>query len=85
MNDVRPGQRARNQRARVALRALGVIALCAAAADALWFTDAEKSAHYLFGYWFDALWAVQVPLLFLGVAALASSFLFQARQTRGQA
>ena len=69
----------RSRRAGTALWLLGLFALCASAADALWlrFADTEKSAHYLFGYWFDAVWSIQVPLLILGVLAIAAGFFLQ--------
>jgi hypothetical protein len=55
---------------------LGLLALCASAADALWlrFADTEKSAHYFLGHWFDAVWTLQVPLLVIGVLAISAGF-----------
>lgn len=69
----------RSRRAGTALGLFGLLALCASAADALWlrFADTEKSAHYLFGYWFDAVWSIQVPLLLLGVLAIAAGSFLQ--------
>lgn len=62
---------------RAALRGLGLLALCAFVADVLWFqfVETEKSAHYLFGYWFDAVWTVQLPLFLTGLVAIVISFL----------
>jgi len=77
MSSVPPGESVQPRRMRTALRGLGLLALCAFAADVLWFqfVETEKSAHYLFGYWFDAVWTVQLPLLITGLVAIVAGFL----------
>ena len=77
MNNEATGQGVRMGRGSTALRLIGLLALCASAADAIWLAGAEKNAHYLFGYWFDAAWTVQLPLLLIGVVAIAASFFLQ--------
>lgn len=54
----------------------GLVSLSAFLAHVLWVwrTKPEKNAHYYLGHWFDGVWAVEVPLLIIGVLALAGSF-----------
>lgn len=57
MSSVPPGGSMRMRRMMATLRGLGLLALCSFVADVLWFqfVETEKSAHYLFGYWVDAV------------------------------